>query len=342
VSAELDLLIRDAEEALSAVDYRPLDGKRVLISGATGLIGMHLLTILAALKREGYKIQAFGQYHREPPAYTKELATSAGFHLVHDSWITPKADVIIHAGAGYGQPTIFMADPASTIHANTTLTAQLLQALEPKGRFLFVSSNEVYHGLPKEFATEEDIGTTTPYHPRAGYIEGKRAGEAITYAYRKQGVAAVSARLNLTYGPGARKDDKRALSGFVNQALTTDHIEMKYSGNGMRTCCYAKDVAVMLWKVALHGTKPVYNVGGHSVTSISELATIVAKLTGATIKIPESDTEMPGSQALPRMDVSLMDADLGKTEYTTLEEGLKRTIAWHQLQRLYEGCDGSL
>jgi UDP-glucuronate decarboxylase len=326
----LDLLIHDAEETLNMVDYRPLDGARVLISGATGLIGMHLMAILYVLKRDGYKINAYGQYHNPPAPYTEELAKLGGFGLVHDSWITPQADVIIHAGAGYGQPTVFMANPAETIHANTTLTEQLLESLAPNGRFLFVSSNEVYHGLQKEFATEEDIGTTTPYHPRAGYVEGKRSGEAITHAYRKNGVNASSARLNLTFGPGVRKNDKRALSGFVDQAVTIGHIEMKYAGKGMRTCCYARDTALMLWKVVLHGTQPVYNVGERSTTSIAELASVVAKVTGSTIHIPEEDNELPGSHALPRMSVSLMEKDLGKVDYVPLEEGLRRTIAWHR------------
>ena len=65
-------------------------------------------------------------------------------------------------------------------------------------------------------------------------------------------------------------------------------------------------------------------------TSIAELATIVARLTGSTISIPEEDKELPGSHALPRMDISLMEWDLGKTDYTPLEEGLKRTIEWQR------------
>lgn len=326
----LDLLIRDAEETLGMVDYKPLDGARVFISGATGLIGMHLLTILYVLKREGYKIEGFGQFHNEPAPYTRELAALGGFGLYSDGRSFPEADFIIHSGAGYGQPVAFMANPAETIHANTTITERLLDSLSSEGRFLFVSSNEVYHGLQKEFATEEDIGTTTPYHPRAGYIEGKRAGEAITFAYRKNGVNASSARLNLTYGPGARSGDKRALSGFIDQAIKTGHIEMKFSGKEQRTCSYARDTALMLWRTILYGTKPVYNVGEKSTTSIAELAGIVAKLTDSMISIPTNDKELPGSHALPRMDVSLMEADLGKVDYMPLEEGLKRTIEWHR------------
>lgn len=329
----LDLLIRDAEESLDKVDFRQLDGKRVFISGATGLIGMHLMTMLYVLKREGYRIEAAGQFHNQPASYTMELSRLAGFGFSQDEWRIPESDFIIHS-AGYGQPVAFMANAAETIWVNTTGTKRLLDHLNPNGKFLFVSSNEVYHGLQKEFAAEEDIGTTTPYHPRAGYIEGKRAGEAITYAYRKSGVNALSARLNLTYGCGARANDRRALSVFIDQAIKTGHIEMKFAGRETRTCCYARDTATMLWRTLLHGKERVYNVGERSTTSIAELAQIVAKLTGSTINIPDDGNELSGSHALPRMDVSLMERDLGKMDYITLEEGLKRTIQWHRY--LYE------
>ena len=325
----LDLLISDAEASLSQVGYAPLIGARVFISGVTGLIGMHLMSRLYVLKQIGYNIEAYGQYHNTPANYTADLAVLSGVRLIHDSEEPPETDIIIHS-AGYGQPVVFMTYPAETILVNTAMTEKLLSSMNPNGRFLFVSSNEVYHGLDKEFATESDIGTTTPYHPRAGYVEGKRAGEAITYAYRKAGVKAASARLNLTYGPGARANDKRALSGFIDQAIKNKHIEMKFSGKEMRTCCYAKDVATMLWRVALHGTQPVYNVGERDTTSIAELATIVAKLTGSTISIPQDDKELPGSHALPRMDISLMESEFGKMNYTSLEEGLRNTIEWHR------------
>lgn len=328
----LDLLMRDAAEALNCgVTYSPLNNKKVLVTGATGLIGGHIMAILFALKREGMNIAAAGLYNNTPAKYTYELFERANFKLYDcsDLFVAPEADVIIHC-AGYGQPVIFLEDPAGTIHVNTTITEQLLQLVAPGGTFLFVSSNEVYHGLQKEFAVEEDIGTTTPYNPRAGYIEGKRAGEAITYAYRKHGVNALSARLNLTYGPGARAGDKRALSGFIDQAIKTGRIELKFAGKEMRTCCYARDVATMLLNVALHGSKPVYNVGERATTSIAEIAGIVAKLTGAKLTVPQDDAELPGSHSLPRMDISLMESDLGETSYMPLEEGLRRTIEWHK------------
>ncbi len=99
----------------------------------------------------------------------------------------PTVDVVIHA-AGYGQPGRFMANPGATIAINTSSTAALIERLRGRdGRFLFISTSEVYSGSQKEFVAEGDIGTTTPEHPRACYIEGKRCGEAICNSFRAQG-----------------------------------------------------------------------------------------------------------------------------------------------------------
>ena len=66
-------------------------------------------------------------------------------------------DYIIHA-AGYSQPAKFLDDKVKTIKLNTLSTIELLKKLNPQGKFLFVSTSELYNGLEKEFVTESDIG----------------------------------------------------------------------------------------------------------------------------------------------------------------------------------------
>jgi nucleoside-diphosphate-sugar epimerase len=105
-----------------------------------------------------------------------------------------------------------MSNPIATMQINISATIALLQRLRPNGSFIFISSSEVYCGLTESNFHEEHIGTTTPYHPRSSYIEGKKSGEAACNAFRSQGVRAISARLGDVYGPGTRKHDKRALN----------------------------------------------------------------------------------------------------------------------------------
>ena len=288
------------------IDLSPLTGKTVLIAGATGLIGSHMA----------------------------RQALSAGATIVDRifEYGPPFADFVIHS-AGYGQPARFEKTPIETIKVNTDATIRLMQTLKAGGKFLFCSSSEVYSGLYGK-VTEDQIGNTTPEHPRACYIEGKRCGEAIVNAYRKAGINAKSARISLAYGPGTRKHDTRALNQFIEQALTRCRIEMKYSGREPRTFCYIDDAVDMLWQVLLYGKQAVYNVGGESRTSMAGVATLIARLTGADLVVPDIEKELIGAPPVVSMDLSRHEKEFGKREYINLEEGLKRTIEYQR--GLYE------
>jgi nucleoside-diphosphate-sugar epimerase len=227
-----------------------------------------------------------------------------------------------------------MANPAATFLLNTAATATLLQKLKPGGSFLYLSSSEIYSGLQKSVLTENDIGTTTPLHPRASYIEGKRGGETICNAFRSQGVRAVSARLALAYGPGTRKGDKRAMNSFIEKALRHGKIELMDAGRAIRTYCHVSDAVELMWQAVLHGTQPVYNIGGHSTVTIGELAQMVGRLTGVPVSFPAQSAEVAGAPEEVRLDLSRPETEFKKTDYINLEDGLRATIEWQR--QLYQ------
>jgi nucleoside-diphosphate-sugar epimerase len=323
-----DIIFSDAEDVLKAVDFKSLDGASIFITGATGLLGTHLLASLCLLKESGLNISVTGQYNSPPADFTYEIAERGGFYLQRD--LMGGADVVIHA-AGYAQPLRFVNAPATTIRLNTEVTHNLLQRLAPGGRFLFLSSSEVYSGNTKQVVTEDDIGTTTPYHPRACYIEGKRCGEAICNAYRNAGVRAVSARLGATYGPGTRKHDKRVINSLIEQALTTGKIEREFPGHDARSYCYSRDAIKMLWQILLHGKAPVYNVGGVERASVATLAGDIGNITNAVVfPTPKVGSELAGSAKNPILSVSRIDEEFGDLDYLSLSGGLRRTIEWQK------------
>lgn len=324
-----DILFDDAAKVIDVVDFSPLEGATVFLTGVTGLLGTHFLATLCLLKEKGMNIRAIAEPHSIPAEYTLEIARRGNISLMPR--IYKGADVIIHA-AGYAQPSLFTSNPAATIELNTMVTQKLLSTLWPGGRFLFVSSSEVYSGL--HTACETNIGTTTPYHPRACYIEGKRCGEAICDAYRQRGVHAISARLSLTYGPGTRKHDKRAMSTFIEKALTLGKIEMEYAGKESRTYCYIKDAMTMLWRTALCGTQPVYNVGGGPFVRTRDMVDCIGKITGVEVVAPLAG-EMTGAPDTLHVDMNRIETEFGKTNYVSLEDGLRRTIDWQR--ELYRG-----
>ena len=289
-------------------DLTKLEGKTILIAGATGFIGTALRKSL-----QGSRVKIWKPAH--------EAFDTRDYCL-------PCADIVIHC-AGYGQPNLFIPRPIETIKVNTTLTNRLFKCMNPGGTFLFCSSSEVYSGLDR-VANENHVGTMAPWEPRAAYIYGKLAGETIINAYRKQGVRAFSARISSAYGPGTRKHDTKAMNQFIEAALTKKRIELQDSGRALRTYCYIDDTIEMLWNIILNGTQPVYNVGGHSVASIADIARKVGELTGAEVVIPIGEGDRTGGPPVVRFDLSRIETEFGKTNYIGLDEGLKRTIEYQR------------
>jgi UDP-glucuronate decarboxylase len=331
-----DCLIEDASRVLARVSLAPLGGRRVLVTGASGLLGSHILACLAAARAEGVDTEVLAVSRGETPEHLPSLLAQARARVLHGNLVDPafrksipEVDCVIHAAA-YAQPALFMADPVETLALGTEVTLDLLRRISPGGSFLFLSSSEVYSGLSAPPFREDQIGTTTPAHPRACYIESKRAGEAACHAFRTRGIAAKVARVSLAYGPGTRPGDTRVLNVFIEAALTRGEISMRDSGRARRTYVYVADAVDVLWHVLLHGKQAVYNVGGESTTTVAELARVVGALTNARVQVPDKDDGLAGAPDDVRLDLSKSREEFGKCQYVPLAEGLGRTIAWQR------------
>ncbi|MFZ2620999.1 MAG: NAD-dependent epimerase/dehydratase family protein [Minisyncoccia bacterium] len=327
------IIIDDAKSSIKGVDFSQLKNKNVLITGASGLVGTYLL---AGLLKTGVKVYAVCQ--SKPEKYWEEIskganATVIGGDLCDDDFVNklPKADIIIHAG-GYGQPGKFMENPLKTIKMNTAVTLKLFDKLNNSGKFLFMSTSEVYSGLSKPPFKETEIGTTNTDHPRSCYIEAKRCGEAIVSTLRSSGVDAKSVRLSLAYGPGTKKDDKRVLNSFIGRALTEKKINMMDDGSALRTYCYITDAVWMMWKILLEGKDNIYNVGGISRTTIADLAKLIGKNLKVPVNIPKSEKQaLVGAPEDVSLNLDKVKNEFGKKDFVSLEVGVKKTIEWQKV-----------
>jgi UDP-glucuronate decarboxylase len=340
----VDNMISEGIETIcNKVDFNDLNDKTILVTGASGLVGSTFITCLHYLKTSGYRINVYAQTLSGFAPYISTLIHESGFNVVQadlsnfESYsYLPEADLIIHS-AGYAQPTRFLANPAATLQINTSATIALLNNLRKDGSFLFLSSSEVYSGLTKGPFSEEMIGSTTPFHPRAAYIEGKRCGEAICGSYSASDIKAKVVRLGDIYGPGTRKHDKRALNNFIEKALLYSTIDLLDSGSAVRTYCYIYDAVELMWQILLSGKERVYNVGGRSTYSIAELAQTIGHLTGANVVFPERSTGIAGAPPVLMQDLTRVETEFQKFNYTNLEDGLRATIAWQRKLYLNEG-----
>lgn len=335
---EQSISIIEANGLMAAETFDPavLSGKRVLITGASGLIGTGLTAALCSGHDRTRNSVIYAQTLSQPPPHLQRWADQGAIRLLQanlsepSDWSSvPEADFILHA-AGYGQPGKFLTDPFSTLMLSTGATGSLLKKLRPGGAFLFFSSGEVLQGLNKDLFSESDIGVTAPDHPRSCYIEGKRSGEAFCHAARSQGIRAMILRLGHIYGPGTRPQDHRVINMFIEKALTQGVIEMQDKGTAIRTWGYITDAVELCLAILFRGREAVYNVGGHSRCTIRELADEIAHLCGVEVKLPEKEQPVTGAPRVVELDVSRAEQEFGKRNYIALKEGLAQTIEYQR------------
>ncbi|MCX5699130.1 MAG: NAD-dependent epimerase/dehydratase family protein [Candidatus Omnitrophica bacterium] len=333
-----ELILQDAQAVCERVDFYEIKGKTILITGASGLIGTHFLASLNHLRTKiRLPFKVYNIINSNPAEYFKDIAGFEGSEILQGDLTDinfchrlPKADYIIHA-AGYGQPGKFLQDPIRTIKLNTVVLLELFEKLAKGGKLLFLSTSEVYVGLPYPPYKETDIGTTNTNHPRACYIEAKRCGEAICNAYRQKGIEAKSARLSLAYGPGTRDGDKRVINEFIRKGLE-EGISLLDQGQAKRTYCYVSDAIEIMWNILFRGSDAIYNVGGSSKITIRELAQKIGGYLKVPVTYPASVLEgLIGAPEDVFLDMSKAEHEFNKKEYVDLTQGLRKTIEWQKL-----------
>ena len=338
--AEIDMDNRIIEEDIrdvwNEIDLSSLAGKSILLTGATGLIGTYLIYSLVEFnKRNSNQVQIHVIVHNGYPAHL-EFLTENDIVTTHKGDLSdfvfcnslPDCDYIIHA-AGYGQPGKFMDKKIKTIRLNTMTTDVLLSKLKENGRFLFISTSEIYSGSDDIPYKESSCGATMPDHGRACYIEGKRCGEAICHAWEDMGKKARIARVALSYGPGVRSSDKRSLYNFIQKGLN-GRIDLLDDGKAGRVYCYVADTVANLLNILLKGKETTYNVGGDSNITIRQLAELIGDVLQVPVYVPEEDNSLKEAPQVVSLDMEKVKNEFGKEKYISIEDGIRRTIQWYQ------------
>lgn len=332
------LLFEDARTAWGDLSPELLRGRSVLLTGASGLLGSHFLSALLQLRdRLEGELTIHAIARGELPPWFAGNAWRGGVRwlcgdLAQPAFVEslPAADIVIHA-ATYSQPALFTRDAIATLRLNTAVTLTLLDKVLPRGRFLFLSSSEVYSGLENPPYSEEQIGRTITTHPRACYIEGKRSGEAACVNYRRADVQARAARLCLAYGPGTRPGDTRVLNAFIERGLREGRIRLMDDGSARRAYCYISDAMHMLWRILLCGDAPIYNVGGVWRTSILELAERIGRELNVPVEVPAGASGgLAGAPSEVSLDCSRFQREFGAMRFVSPDEGIARCVAWHK------------
>lgn len=257
--------------------------------------------------------------------------------LVHSSIRTfehSNIDFIIHL-ASNTHPVAYATNPVSTIVMNVSATKDLLDfAVATKARFVYASSVEIYgqnRGDCEKFA-EDYCGYIDCNTLRAGYPESKRCGEALCQAYIKQhGLDVVIPRIARVYGPTLLKDDTKALSQFIWNALDGKDIVLKSEGKQHFSYLHVADAVGGILTVMLKGEcGRAYNLADEaSDVRLRDLAALVAGQCGRKVvfDLPKASESAGFSPAmLARLDNSALKA-LGWTAKYDIATGVAETIA---------------
>jgi UDP-glucuronate decarboxylase len=301
--------------------------RTVLVTGAAGFVGSHLVDRLLA---EGFEVVGIDSLMTGDLSNLSNAGRDPHFHFQLGDVREP-----MHA---YAEIVFNLACPASPIHYQrdpyATFTTSVLGAQRliemARGRsctIIHASTSEVYGDPEVHPQVETYWGNVNPIGPRACYDEGKRGAETLLVdAKRSWAVDTRIVRVFNTYGPRMAFNDGRVVSGFVSQAIQGRALTLFGDGTQTRSFCYVDDLVEGFLRVArLPQLDGPMNLGNPAEFTIKELAQEVLQLTGSLSALEF----LP----LPKDDPRRRQPDITKAREliqfsptTGLKDGLRKVI----------------
>ncbi len=301
---------------------------RVLITGAAGFLGSHLVD---RFLRDGHAVVGMDNCITGSKDNLQHLDACADFEFLEQDVsqfieVAGELDGILHF-ASPASPIDYLQLPIQTLKVGSLGTHNALGLAKAKGaRFFLASTSEVYGDPSVHPQPETYWGNVNPIGPRGVYDEAKRFAEAMTMAYhRYHGLDTRIVRIFNTYGPRMRPGDGRVVSNFIVQALQGTPLTVYGDGSQTRSFCYVDDLIEGIYRLFQDGSADPVNIGNDGEFTVSELAGMVVGLVGGDSKIVMEPLPVDDPRQR-RPDLSVARRMLGWGPTVTLEEGLGKTI----------------
>ncbi len=237
------------------------------------------------------------------------------------------ADVIVNFAAE-SHVDRSIVDSAPFIDTNVLGTQVLLDAARRAkvGRFLHVSTDEVYGSLGKEgYFTE-----TTPISPNSPYSASKAASDLLVHAaVHTFGDAAVITRCSNNYGP--YQFPEKLLPLMISNALEGKPLPVYGDGQQIRDWIHVEDHCRAILAAAERGRPgQVYNIGGHAERANLDVVREILRQLGQPDSLIKFVKDRPGHDRRYAIDSRKIETELGWTRKWNFEDGLADTIRWYQ------------
>lgn len=298
--------------------FKEIYGKKILITGASGLIGSSVVDVIYMLN-ELFEAGIFLYICGRSVAGLKKrfpyLENNRSEFVIYDALspisIEESIDFVIHA-ASPASPNEYVTTPVQTIMTNIMGTNNLLELVRKQGygRLVYVSSSEAYGIDNNEKLIESNtLSTFDLCRTRSSYPASKALAELLVKSYVEQyDINACAVRPGYIFGPTARETDIRVSSQFAYMAANGEEIVLKSDGSQVRSYCYCLDCASAILSVLIRGIKgEMYNISNnYSYMSIREVADIYACSGNVNVKF-EAPSESE-KKAFNKITESILDS----------------------------------
>lgn len=312
----------------------------IFVTGAAGFIGARICEMLS---EEGIRVSGIDNFSptydialknyrlnklRQLPEFTFCPGDITDFDLLTQIFEKNKFDAVINI-AGIPGVRLSVENPWLFLEANTKGALNLLEACHRYDveKYIQASTSSVY-GKDAPFPTPETADSSHPLQP---YSSSKKGAETMAYAYHYlYGIDVTVTRFFTVYGPAGRPD--MAMFRFIKWISEGTPLKVNGDGTQTRGFTYVDDIAqgtiLALKKVGYE----IVNLGGHESISINDLIHRLEDIIGKKAIVdyrPIFKADMLANLA----DVTKARTLLNWNPQITLEEGLQRTVAWHQQEQ---------
>jgi UDP-glucuronate 4-epimerase len=327
---------------LSTPDF---SGRRVLVTGAAGFIGMHAARALLEAGAHVLGVDNFEPYYdvRLKQARLATLQRRQGFTFermdLADAATTAALfaraapDAVVHLAAQPGVRYSLIA-PDAYVRNNLVAFGHVLEGCRHArvAHLVYASSSSVYgasHTLP--FSEDQRID-----RPVSLYAATKVANEAMAHSYSHlYGLPATGLRFFTVYGPWGRPDQAPML--FTSAILAGTPIAVFNHGRMRRDFTYVDDIVEGLVRVlalppgVVPGEAPhaVYNIGNHEAVELTAFIDTLEHLLGRAAVRDYRDMQ-PGDVPATYASIERLRERTGFAPRTPLAEGLARFVAWYR------------
>ena len=309
---------------------------RILVTGAGGFIGHHLVN---RLKADGHWVRGADLKHPEyqtSAADEFELLDLRGFE---DCLLATRGGIeqVYNLAADMGGIGFITANHAALARNNILINAQMLEAsrVQNVGRFLFSSSACVYAQSKQTDAAVTPLKESDafPADPEPGYGWEKLYAEQLCRYYRQDYQFETRiVRFHNVYGPlgtydGGREKAPAAICRKVAQAPDGGIIDIWGDGRQTRSFMYVEDCVEGLVRLMASDCREPLNLGTDRLISIDELVDLVCSIAGKDL-VKRHDPSKPQGVRGRNSDNSLLRKTLGWEPSISLDRGLAITYGW--------------